>query len=76
MIVVIIGSKGVSCFFIKVRDQEGKLNNIRVANMKEKFGTHQLPTAELELRGAVAELISPPGRGIPVISSLLNVTRL
>ena len=44
--------------------------------MKNKFGTHQLPTAELELRGAVAELISPPGRGIPVISALLNVTRL
>jgi len=44
--------------------------------MKDKFGTRQLPTAELELRGTVAELISPPGRGIPVISSLLNVTRL
>jgi alkylation response protein AidB-like acyl-CoA dehydrogenase len=44
--------------------------------LKQKLGTKQLPTGELLLDGMTAELISPPGRGVPSISQMLNITRL
>lgn len=35
----------VSLFFIKLRNEEGKLNNMEVIRLKDKLGTRQLPTA-------------------------------
>ncbi|NXH23427.1 ACD11 dehydrogenase, partial [Bucco capensis] len=70
------GSSGLSLFFLKVRDEEGKLNNIRVQRLKDKLGTRQMATAELWLDGAKAELISAEGRGVASISSMLNITRI
>lgn len=35
-----------------------------------------VPTAELELDEAVGELIGQEGRGVALISSVLNLTRL
>ncbi|NXU47449.1 ACD11 dehydrogenase, partial [Turnix velox] len=70
------GSSGLSLFFLKVRDEEGKLNNIRVQRLKDKLGTRQMATAELWLDGAEAELISAEGRGVSSISNMLNITRI
>jgi len=70
------GSQGLSMFFLKTRRQDGSLNNIQIVKMKNKLGTRQLPTAELLLDGAKAELMSSEGRGISAISSMLTVTRL
>ncbi|NXI41205.1 ACD11 dehydrogenase, partial [Galbula dea] len=70
------GSSGLSLFFLKVRDEEGKLNSIRVQRLKEKLGTRQMATAELWLDGAKAQLISAEGRGVASISSMLNITRI
>lgn len=36
----------------------------------------QVPTAELSLNGTVGQLIGAPGQGIPIISTVLNITRL
>lgn len=66
----------LSCFLVFVRDQSsGALNRITVRKLKDKMGTHQLPTAELELHGTPAFLLSPPGRGVVTISHLFNITR-
>lgn len=35
-----------------------------------------MPTAELLLKGSEASLISEPGKGIKMISKMLNVTRI
>jgi hypothetical protein len=35
----------VSLFYIKIREEGGKLNNMEVIRMKDKLGTRQLPTA-------------------------------
>ncbi|NWH75069.1 ACD11 dehydrogenase, partial [Piaya cayana] len=70
------GSSGLSLFFLKVRDEEGKLNNIQVQRLKDKLGTRQMATAELWLNGAEAELISAEGRGVASISNMLNITRI
>ncbi|XP_075371866.1 acyl-CoA dehydrogenase family member 11-like isoform X3 [Mycteria americana] len=70
------GSSGLSLFFLKVRDEEGKLNSIQVQRLKDKLGTRQMATAELWLDGAKAELISAEGRGVAAISNMLNITRI
>ncbi|XP_061865943.1 acyl-CoA dehydrogenase family member 11-like isoform X2 [Colius striatus] len=70
------GSGGLSLFFLKVRDEEGKLNNIQVQRLKDKLGTRQMATAELWLHGAEAELISVEGRGVASVSNMLNITRI
>jgi alkylation response protein AidB-like acyl-CoA dehydrogenase len=71
------GSAGLSCFFLHVRDPRTRaLNRIAIARLKDKLGTKQLPTAELELQGSEATLVSAPGRGVAAISTMVNVTRL
>ncbi|NXA11680.1 ACD11 dehydrogenase, partial [Sapayoa aenigma] len=70
------GSSGLSLFFLRVRDEEGRLNSIQVQRLKDKLGTRQMATAELWLQGATAELISAEGRGVASISNMLNITRI
>ncbi|XP_044304932.1 acyl-CoA dehydrogenase family member 11-like isoform X2 [Varanus komodoensis] len=70
------GSKGLSLFYLKIRDEEGNLNGIEIQRLKEKLGTRQLPTAELLLAGARAHRISPVGRGVASIAKMLTITRI
>ena len=70
------GSRGLSLFYVETRDEAGALADIEVLRLKDKLGTRALPTAELELRGTPATLVGEPGRGVPTIATLINVTRL
>ena len=70
------GSKGLSLFYLELRDQDGNLNGIRINRLKDKLGTRALPTAELTLDGASAILVGEPGDGVKKISSLFNITRI
>jgi len=70
------GSKGLSLFFARVRDDNGKLNGVRVQRLKNKFGTKALPTAELELDGMQAQMVGEQGRGVATIATILNITRI
>jgi alkylation response protein AidB-like acyl-CoA dehydrogenase len=70
------GSKGLSLFYVKLRDGDGKLQGIRVNRLKDKLGTRALPTAELTLEGCPATLLGSPGDGVKKISSLFNITRI
>jgi len=70
------GSKGLSLFYVKLHDFQGNLNGIRINRLKDKLGTHALPTAELVLDGTPAILVGAQGDGVKKISSLFNITRL
>lgn len=70
------GGRGLSLFYIELRDAKGQLQNIEVHRLKDKLGTKALPTAELTLRGTPAKLVGDEGNGVKKISSLFNVTRL
>ncbi|KAK6055238.1 acyl-CoA dehydrogenase, middle domain protein, partial [Cooperia oncophora] len=70
------GSRGLSLFLLKIRNDDGKLNGIQMMRLKNKFGTKQLPTAELLLDGTVAHCVGKPGRGVANISNMLNITRI
>ena len=71
--------RGISCFFAPMRlrvDDREEMNGIRIQRLKSKMGTRALPTAELELEGMRAYLLGEEGRGVKVISGMLNVTRV
>ncbi|MBC7419776.1 MAG: acyl-CoA dehydrogenase family protein [Bdellovibrio sp.] len=70
------GNRGLSLFYLELRDQNKNLNNIEVHRLKDKLGTKALPTAELTLNGTQATLIGQPGEGIKRIASVLNITRI
>ena len=70
------GGRGLSVFFIELRDQHGALRGIRVNRLKDKLGTRALPTAELTLDGTPALLVGGEGDGVRKIAALFNVTRV
>ena len=70
------GENKLQLFFVKLRDDQGVLNNIKILGLKNKMGTKALPTAELELQGTIATPIGEVGEGIKLISTQFNVTRI
>ncbi len=68
-------SDKLSMFLVRMRDEQGRLQGIRVNRLKDKLGTRALPTAELTLDGANAHLLGEPGRGVRQIATVLNITR-
>jgi alkylation response protein AidB-like acyl-CoA dehydrogenase len=70
------GSRGLSLFYLELRDQNGQLKNIEVHRLKDKLGTKALPTAELSMRGTPALLVGGEGGGVKKIASLFNITRM
>ncbi|KAI2687767.1 hypothetical protein LCP963914a_3285 [Penicillium roqueforti] len=51
-------------------------NGVRIHRLKNKLGTKELPTAELELKGMRAHLVGEIDQGIVTIAPLLNTTRI
>ncbi|MGH8646365.1 MAG: acyl-CoA dehydrogenase family protein, partial [Gammaproteobacteria bacterium] len=72
----IAGDDRLSLFYLETHDDVGRLDGIEIHRLKDKLGTRAMPTAELSLRGAVAQLIGEPGKGVRTIATLLNITRL
>lgn len=70
------GSRGLSLFFLELRNPEGQLNHIQIHRLKDKLGTKALPTAELSLQGTPARMIGGVGEGVKRIASVLNITRI
>lgn len=70
------GSRGLSLFLLELRRPDGSWNNTRVRRLKDKLGTRALPTAELELEGAIATPVGGIERGVGKIADLLNLARL
>jgi len=69
------GGRGLAMFYVEVRGADGALNGIRVDRLKDKLGTRKVPTAELSLEGARAELVAEPVNGTRAIEPMLSVTR-
>jgi len=72
------GSRTLAMFRIERFLSEGSRNNIAVRRLKDKLGTRSLPTAELELKGALAYPVGDPleGGGVRRIATMLNITRI
>jgi alkylation response protein AidB-like acyl-CoA dehydrogenase len=70
------GTAGVAIFLVP-RTIDGKLNNLRIKRLKNKLGTRELPTAEIDLNGALAYHIGPVGDGFKsLMNYVLNTSRI
>jgi alkylation response protein AidB-like acyl-CoA dehydrogenase len=69
------GSRGLALFFVQVRDDNGRMRGITVNRLKDKLGTRKVPTAELTLDGAPAELVKGDTDGVRHITPMLAITR-
>jgi len=72
------GSAGLALFRVHRVLDDGERNAIVVRRLKDKLGTRALPTAELELQGALAHPVGEPvaGTGVKRIATMLNITRI
>jgi acyl-CoA dehydrogenase len=69
------GGSGLAMFYVEMHDDAGRLNGMRVERLKDKLGTRKVPTAELLLDGARAELVGDTRQGTRHIEPMLVVTR-
>ena len=80
-----LGSRSLSLFLIPLRlpliepapsSRSPNSNGIYIHRLKNKIGTHALPTAELSLESTEAYLIGQLGQGVKNITPVLNITRI
>ncbi|MBS0437796.1 MAG: acyl-CoA dehydrogenase family protein, partial [Proteobacteria bacterium] len=69
------GSDALALFYLEPRKPDGRWRNIVIDRLKDKLGTRELPTAEIHLDGAPAELVGEPKFGVRQIAPVLNITR-
>jgi alkylation response protein AidB-like acyl-CoA dehydrogenase len=69
------GGKGLALFLVHTRDEQGRPNRLRVLRLKDKLGTRSVPTAEVELIGTPAILVSRASDGVRDMAAMLNLTR-
>jgi alkylation response protein AidB-like acyl-CoA dehydrogenase len=69
------GGRGLAMFYLELRDENGRLQNLHINRLKDKFGTRKLPTAELTLDGVVAIPVAGLENGVRNITPMLNITR-
>jgi len=62
---------GLSCFLF-----EGSDPGFQIQRLKQKLGTRDLPSSEVEFKGVRAQLVGEEGRGVRTIIRMVNHTRL
>ncbi|AXY41993.1 acyl-CoA dehydrogenase family protein [Halomonas sp. JS92-SW72] len=67
---------GLGCFLVPRFTPDGERNAIELQRLKEKCGNRANASAEIEYRGAWAEPIGAPGRGIATLLEMVQQTRL
>ena len=69
------GGKGLALFYLEMRDEDGRLQNITIHRLKDKLGTRKVPTAELTLDGTPAIPVMELANGVRNIIPMLHLTR-
>ena len=70
------GADGLALFCVETRNADGSWNGIILDRLKDKLGTRELPTAEIHLHDARAELVGGTTNGVRAVTPVLQVTRL
>jgi acyl-CoA dehydrogenase len=69
------GADHLALFYLEPRRPDGRWRGVIVDRLKDKLGTRELPTAEIHLDGAPAELVGDLKHGVRQIAPMLAVTR-
>ncbi len=70
------GTRGLGLYLMPRRLADGSANAYRIRRLKDKLGTTGLATGELELDGALAELVTPPPDGFKQMLEALEFSRI
>jgi putative acyl-CoA dehydrogenase len=69
--------EGLSCFVLPRFLPDGSKNaGFQLQRLKDKLGNRSNASSEVEYRGAWAQLLGEPGRGVATIIEMVNHTRL
>lgn len=70
------GTRGLGLYLVPLRLGDGCPNALRFRRLKDKLGTVGVPTAEVELDGAVAYEVAPPPDGFRLMMEALGFSRI
>jgi len=70
------GTKGLGLYLMPRELRDGRPNTYRIRRLKDKLGTTGLATGEIELEGALAELVTPPPHGFTHMLEALEFSRI
>jgi alkylation response protein AidB-like acyl-CoA dehydrogenase len=71
------GTPGIGLFVVPWRLADGRPNGVFIRRLKDKLGTRTLPTAEVDLRDALAYALGPPAEGFRLLMGvIINTSRL
>jgi putative acyl-CoA dehydrogenase len=68
--------EGVSCFLVPRVLPDGSRNVFALQRLKDKLGDRANASSEVEFDGTTGWLVGEPGRGVPTIIEMVNMTRL
>lgn len=69
------GAAALALFYVETMDGERRKPELVVDRLKDKLGTHELPTAEIHLDGLPAWPLGELTHGVRQVAPMLNVTR-
>ncbi|HEX2074738.1 MAG TPA: acyl-CoA dehydrogenase family protein, partial [Geodermatophilus sp.] len=64
------------CFLVPRVLPDGSRNVFRLQRLKDKLGDRSNASSEVEFDGTTGWLVGEPGRGVPAIIEMVNMTRL
>ena len=69
------GTAALALFYVETMDGDQRKPELVIDRLKDKLGTHELPTAEIHLDGLPAWPLGELAHGVRQVAPMLNVTR-
>ncbi|MFK2903365.1 acyl-CoA dehydrogenase family protein [Dyella ginsengisoli] len=69
------GTGALALFYVETMDSGRRRPELAIDRLKDKLGTHELPTAEIHLDGLPAWPVGELANGVRQVAPMLNVTR-
>jgi len=68
--------EGLSCFLVPRILSDGSANGLHFQRLKDKLGNRSNASSEVEIDGAIGEMVGEPGGGVRTIMDMVTLTRL
>lgn len=69
------GTAALALFYVETMDGAERKPQLLIDRLKDKLGTHELPTAEIHLDGLPAWPLGELAHGVRQVAPMLNITR-
>jgi acyl-CoA dehydrogenase len=69
------GAASLALFYVETMDGPDRKPQLIIDRLKDKLGTHELPTAEIHLDGLPAWPLGELAHGVRQVAPMLNITR-